>query len=165
MTLALLMCVALVTVTISWVMAWSARRHSTVARRNTRMRSSPSPTTRISLVSVSSHSSKSWLKSLPNWLITRVLDNARYQRKAYVMAEAERLGLTLLLVLAYSSHFNLMERRGKCVQAECLHSRYYPTFAPFKHADIDCVAETNDRHTTQLNTLLTLKFQTLKPAA
>ena len=47
--------------------------------------------------------------------ITLVLDNARYQRNAYVMAEAERLGITWLWLPTYSPNLNLIERLWKFV--------------------------------------------------
>ena len=97
--------------------------------------------------------------------ITLVLDNARYQRNAYVMAEAERLGITLLWLPTYSPNLNLIERLWKFVKAECLHGRYYPKFGPFKQAIIDCLADTGGRHQAQLNTLLTLNFQIFKSVA
>ncbi len=97
--------------------------------------------------------------------ITVVLDNARYQRNAYVMTEAERLGITLLWLPTYSPNLNLIERLWKFVKAECLHGRYYPKFGPFKQAIIDCLADTSGRHQTKLNTLLTLNFQVFKSAA
>ncbi len=97
--------------------------------------------------------------------ITLVLDNARYQRNAYVMAEAERLGITLLWLPTYSPNLNLIERLWKFVKAECLHGRYYPKFGPFTQAIIDCLADTGGRHQAQLNTLLTLNFQIFKSVA
>ncbi len=97
--------------------------------------------------------------------ITLVLDNARYQRNNYVMAEADRLGITLLWLPTYSPNLNLIERLWKLVKAECLHGRYYPKFGPFKQAIIDCLADTSDRHQAKLHTLLTFKFQVFKSAA
>lgn len=97
--------------------------------------------------------------------ITLVLDNARYQRNAYVMAEAERLGITLLWLPTYSPNLNLIERLWKFVKAECLHGRYYPKFGPFKQAIIDCLTETGGRHQAKLDTLLTLNFQVFKSVA
>ncbi len=105
--------------------------------------------------------------------ITLVLDNARYQRNAYVMAEAERLGITLLWLPTYSPNLNLIERLWKFVKADelcseywwSLHGRYYPKFGPFKQAIIDCLADTGGRHQAKLHTLLTLKFQVFKSAA
>lgn len=97
--------------------------------------------------------------------ITLVLDNARYQRNACVIAEAERLGIHLLWLPTYSPNLNLVERLWKFVKAECLHGRYYPKFGPFKEAIIHCLADTHDRHQAKLNTLLTLKFQVFKSVA
>ena len=97
--------------------------------------------------------------------ITLVLDNARYQRNAYVMAEAARLEITLLWLPTYSPNLNLIERLWKFVKADCLHGRYYPKFGPFKQAIIDCLADTSGRHQAKLNTLLTLKFQVFKSTA
>ena len=75
-----------------------------------------------------------------------VLDNARYPRNAYVMAEAARLETTWLWLPTYSPHHNLIARRGKCVQADepcreywwCRHGRHYPQCGPCKQAIIDC---------------------------
>ncbi len=91
--------------------------------------------------------------------ITLVLDNARYQCNAGVIAEAERLGIHLLWLPTYSPTLNLMERLWKCVKAECLHGRDYPKFGPFQEAIINGLADTHDRHPAKLHTLLTLKFQ------
>ena len=81
------------------------------------------------------------------------------------MAEAERLGITLLWLPTYSPNFNLIERLWKFVRAECLHGRYYATFAPFKQAIIDCLEDPEGRHKAKLATLLTLKFRLFNEAA
>ena len=47
--------------------------------------------------------------------ITLVLDNARYQRNAVVMACAEALGITLLFLPSYSPNLNLIERLWKFI--------------------------------------------------
>ncbi len=88
--------------------------------------------------------------------ITVVLDNARYQRNHFVMAEAERIGITLLWLPTYSPNLNLIEWLWKFVKAECLHGRYYATFAPFQQAIIDCLQDPEGRHKAKLATLLTL---------
>ncbi len=89
------------------------------------------------------------------------------------MAEAERLGITLLWLPTYSPNLNLIEHLGKFVKADelcseywwCLHGRYYPKFGPFKQAIIDCLADTGGHHQAKLHILLTLKFQVFKSAA
>ena len=105
--------------------------------------------------------------------ITLVLDNARYQRNAYVMAEAERLKITLLWLPTYSPNLNLIERLWKFVKTDelcseywwCLHGRYYPKFAPFKQVMVDCLADPSGRHHAKLRTLLTLNSQVFKSSA
>lgn len=97
--------------------------------------------------------------------ITVVLDNARYQRNHYVMAEADRLKITLLWWPTYSPNLNLIERLWKLVKSECLHGRYYASFAPFKQAIVDTLANASPGHQKKLASLLTLKFQLFPDAA
>ena len=91
--------------------------------------------------------------------ITIVLDNARYQRNAFVFEEAAKLGIQLLFLLAYSPNLNLIERLWKFVKAECLNSRYYETFPQFCHAIETCVTQPTDDQKARLKTLLTVNFQ------
>ena len=91
--------------------------------------------------------------------ITVVLDHARYQRNHHVMAEAERLPLTLLWLPTYSPNLNLIERLWKLVKAECLHGRYYPSFKPFKAAIVNTLESQDPEFKNKLTSLLTLKFQ------
>ena len=91
--------------------------------------------------------------------ITIVLDNARYQRNAYVFAEAATLGIQLLFLPPYSPNLNLIERLWKFTKAECLNSRYYETFSQFCQAIETCLTQPTDEQKARLKTLLTLKFQ------
>ena len=91
--------------------------------------------------------------------ITLVMDNARYQRNARVMAYAESLGIELLFLPSYSPNLNLIERLWKFVKKECLYGKYYPTFEEFKGAIETCLSETDTKHKNKLRTLLNLKFQ------
>ena len=91
--------------------------------------------------------------------ITVVLDHARYQRNHHVMAEAERLPLTLLWLPTYSPNLNLIERLWKLVKAECLHGRSYPSFKPFKAAMVNTLESQDPEFKNKLTSLLTLKFQ------
>jgi transposase len=97
--------------------------------------------------------------------ITVVLDNARYQRNHLVMAEAERLHITLLWLPTYSPNLNLIERLWKLVKAECLHGRYYPSFKPFKEAIMKTLENQDSDFQHKLTSLLTLKFQLFDNAA
>jgi transposase len=93
--------------------------------------------------------------------ITRVLDNARYQKCQLVEALAASLQIELLYLPAYSPNLNLIERVWKFVKKTCL-STYYANFHDFKHAISACLAQTQTTYQKELDSLLTLKFQTFK---
>jgi transposase len=91
--------------------------------------------------------------------ITLVLDNARYQRNAAVMAVAESLGVTLLFLPSYSPNLNLIERLWKFMKRRAIYGRYHPTFADFRTAIEQTIAELPTTHAASLATLMTLNFQ------
>ncbi len=84
--------------------------------------------------------------------ITPVLDNARDQRNAVVMACTEQRGITLLFLPSYSPNRHLIERLWKFLKRLSLDGRDHPAFANFREA----LEET----LTQLAT--TLNFQRLE---
>jgi len=92
--------------------------------------------------------------------ITIVLDNARYQKCALVQDLARSLGIELLYLPAYSPNLNLIERFWKWVKKQCLYGKYYPTSADFQAAIQQCLAQAHSDHLAELESLLTLKFQT-----
>jgi len=92
--------------------------------------------------------------------ITIVLDNARYQKCALVQELARSLGIELLYLPAYSPNLNLIERLWKWVKKQCLYGKYYPTSADFQAAIQQCLAQAHSDHLAELESLLTLKFQT-----
>ncbi len=94
--------------------------------------------------------------------ITLILDNARYQKCALVFELAASLNIELLHLPAYSPNLNLIERLWKFVKKHCLYSQYYSDFAAFKAAINKCLSETDTTHKQTLDSLLTLKFQTLE---
>jgi transposase len=98
----------------------------------------------------------------PGVPITIVLDNARYQRCALVQSLAQRLGIELLFLPAYSPNLNLIERFWKFVKKQCLYSKYYADHHAFQHAIIACIEQAPDKHKEELASLLTLKFQSFK---
>jgi transposase len=97
-----------------------------------------------------------------NQVITVILDNARYQRCARVQDCAHLLNIELLFLPPYSPNFNLIERLWGFVKDTCLYSQFYNSFADFKQAISTCLSETQGIHRSQLNSLLTLNFQTFK---
>lgn len=92
--------------------------------------------------------------------ITIVLDNAKYQRCRYVTDIAEKLNIELLFLPPYSPNLNLIERLWKFVKKHCLNSRYHADFKQFTTVITDFLEHLNERHAAELDTLLTLKFQT-----
>jgi transposase len=94
--------------------------------------------------------------------VTIILDNARYQHCAMVQSRAHELNLELAFLPSYSPNLNLIERLWKFVKKQCLYSEYYADFAAFKMAILQCLAQTHERHKTDLDTLLTFNFQTFE---
>ena len=92
--------------------------------------------------------------------ITFVLDNARYQRCALVTELAKDLNIELLFLPPYSPNLNLIERLWKLVKKRCLNSKYHSDFQQFQHAITDFLEHMNERNTAELDSLLTLNFQT-----
>ncbi len=91
--------------------------------------------------------------------ITLVLDNARYQRNAVVMASAAELNITLLFLPSYSPNLNLIERLWKFTKRRALYGRYHPTFADFRAAIEQTLTDIPTRHAADLASLMTLNFQ------
>jgi len=98
----------------------------------------------------------------PDTPITLVLDNARYQKCKLVWQVADLLDIELLYLPSYSPNLNLIERLWKFVKKKCLYSTYYENFDLFKDAISECIAHTHDTHKDELDSLLTLNFQTFK---
>jgi transposase len=91
--------------------------------------------------------------------ITLVLDNARYQRNAVVMACADQLRITLLFLPSYSPNLNLIERLWKFIKRRSLYGRYHPAFADFRTAIEETITQLATTHATDLASLMTLNFQ------
>lgn len=94
--------------------------------------------------------------------ITLVLDNARYQKCALVMELAQSLNIELLYLTTYSPNLNLIERLWKFVKKQCLYSVYYADFDAFKQAISSCLVQCHTTHKQELDSLLTLRFQSFK---
>ena len=94
--------------------------------------------------------------------ITLVLDNARYQRNAVVMALAEQLGITLMFLPSYSPNLNLIERLWRFTKRRSLYGRYHATFADFRATIEQTLAEIPTKHAAALASLMTLNFQRLE---
>lgn len=91
--------------------------------------------------------------------VTLVLDNARYQRNDVVRTLAAKLNITLLFLPSYSPNLNLIERLWKFTKRQTLYGRYHPTFANFRTAIEETLADIPDKHAADIATLMTLNFQ------
>jgi len=94
--------------------------------------------------------------------ITLILDNARYQKCKVVFELAKSLKIDLLHLPSYSPNLQLIERLWKFVKKTCLYSKYYADFESFTKAISYCLSHTHDLYKNELDSLLTLKFQTFK---
>jgi transposase len=94
--------------------------------------------------------------------ITVVLDNARYQRCALVQSTEKALNIELLFLPTYSPNLNLIERLWKFTKKKVLYSKYYATFADFQNAISSLLDNAHRTHREELDSLLTLKFQTFR---
>lgn len=91
--------------------------------------------------------------------VTLVLDNARYQRNAVVMALAEQLGLKLLFLPSYSPNLNLIERLWRFTKRRACYGKYHANFADFKAAIQTALEQVPTKHADALASLMTLNFQ------
>jgi transposase len=91
--------------------------------------------------------------------ITIFLDNARYQRCRLVQDYADKLGITLCFLPAYSPNLNLIERYWRFVRKNCLYSKYYANFTDFRGSIEQLIASAHFDHRAELETLLTWNFQ------
>jgi len=96
--------------------------------------------------------------------ITLVLDNVRYQKCKLVWELAESLDIELLYLPPYSPNLNLIERLWKFVKKKCLYSKYYSEFKDFKKAISNCLNQTDTTYKQELDSLLTLRFQSFEKA-
>jgi transposase len=91
--------------------------------------------------------------------VTLVLDNARYQRNAVVMALAEELKLTLLFLPSYSPNLNLIERLWRFTKRRACYGKYHANFADFKAAVQAVLDQVSIKYAGELASLMTLNFQ------
>lgn len=101
-------------------------------------------------------------QATPEVPITVVLDNARYQRCRLVQTHAATLKIELLFLPPYSPNLNLIERLWKFVKKKCLYSTYYDKFDKFQEAISNCLNDAPTKHQSELQSLLTLNFQTFE---
>ena len=88
-----------------------------------------------------------------------ILDNARYQHCKLVKEFAQKLDIHLVFLPPYSPNLNIIERLWKWVKKKCLYTKYYENFDDFTKAIETSLEEANALHQAELESLLSLKFQ------
>ena len=94
--------------------------------------------------------------------VTMVLDNARYQRNAAVIALAAELRIELLFLPSYSPNLNLIERLWRFTKRRACHGRFHADFAGFRAAVESVLGGVTTTHAKDMASLMTLKFQEFK---
>jgi transposase len=87
-----------------------------------------------------------------------ILDNAAYQRCAFVKETALRLGIELIYLPTYSPNLNLIERVWKLVKSKILSAAYYETFDNFCKNISECVHSLHTKYASEMSTRITQKF-------
>ena len=91
--------------------------------------------------------------------IAIILDNAKYQRCALVIAKALEVKIELIFLPTYSPNLNLIERVWKFVKAEVLSAAYIETFENYC-SNISVFVDTIEiAHADKMSSLVTEKFQ------
>lgn len=89
-----------------------------------------------------------------------VLDNARYQKAAFVRYIAFQLNIKLVFLPSYSPNLNIIERLWKWLKKKCLYAKYYESFNDFQQTINNILKIANSEFQQELEALLTLNFQT-----
>jgi transposase len=100
-----------------------------------------------------------------------VLDNARYQPGPWIQPpsgpeQAQRLGMEVVFLPPYSPILNLIERLWRFIKKKVCEAQFHDTAAKF-HLAIQLALQNVNQHPhyrKQLNSLLSLKFQTFQNA-
>ena len=100
----------------------------------------------------------------PDRPIKVILDNAAYQRCYWVRSFAMLAGIELVFLPSYSPNLNLIERYWKFLKKKCLYNQYYKDFDAFRTAIDDCLNNGNEKFANELETLMTLNFQSFENA-
>ena len=94
--------------------------------------------------------------------IVIVMDNARYQHCQLVLNRAEELNIKILFLPPYSPNLNIIERVWKFTKKKVLYGKFYESPEQFHRAIKTFFEQINQKYVSELETLLTLKFQIIK---
>jgi transposase len=92
--------------------------------------------------------------------ITRVRDNARYQKCDVVQGLARSLGIELRYLPSYSPNLNLIERLWRFIRQASLDATYYDSFDGFRAALDRCLDGLPTTYRKEMKSLMVHHFQT-----
>ena len=98
-------------------------------------------------------------KRHPDVPVTVVMDNASYQRCEFARKAAAEYQIEVLFLPPYSPNLNLIERLWKLVRKRALANQYFDCFAKFTAAIDGCLDALGEELKSEVESLLTLKFQ------
>lgn len=98
------------------------------------------------------------IKGIP---ITIILDNCGYQACNLVRLAAKLMSIELIFLPSYSPNLNLIERLWKFVKKKVLYSQEFSSFDAFCNEIKRCIENAHIECKEELESLLTLRFQTL----
>jgi transposase len=93
--------------------------------------------------------------------INVILDNARYQKCAFVFDAASQYGINLVYLPTYSPNLNLIERVWKFVKSRVLNAAYKETFDQFCEGITKCTDNLHEGFRDEMDSLITENFQIL----
>lgn len=89
-----------------------------------------------------------------------ILDNARYQKCQLVRYVAWQFHIQLVYLPPYSPNLNIIERLWKWTKKKALYAKFHNDFELFKNAIDHTIQTANGIAKSEMQTLLTLNFQT-----
>ena len=112
------------------------------------------------LAGISGNTLRNYLQDYQAGGIKKLCEINFYRPQSKLEKERE----TLKAYFQKNPNLNLIERLWKFVKKKCLYSKYYPEFSLFKTAIANCIESANGKHKKELDSLLTLRFQTFNKA-
>lgn len=102
---------------------------------------------------------------VPSGKITLVLDNAPYQKTAYLKETAEGLGIELLYLPVASPNLNIIERLWKFVKKTFVANKIFESLNEIEKHLNTSISTLKNKHKKNLKSILTLNFQYFRPSA
>ena len=96
---------------------------------------------------------------IPDGKITLVLDNAQYQKTAYIQQTADDLGIELLYLPVASPNLNIIERLWKFLKKTFVANKIFESLNELEKHLKKSISTLKNRYKKSLKSILTLNFQ------